>query len=319
MVAVGVGGSAYAQKPKAVGTATVRVNYATADGVRQWSGNYNFAGRGPMDALPLNGAGGKMGYMNSINLFGRRPLVPKGLRDDESVITNAFFKETANNRRLQPLFADIASRDTLITVELLNMKFDRRVELQADTLMLHVLWDIDQMDQLPRPYQQAHNHHTAEKSFRDFDHFFPNIFSDHPRNYTLGDLSSTGSVKVEGNGTHTLTLRVSFPYQIIRSLEEQGQQVPPHLPAPFGFLEPWHFHLEYAVRAVGVDTCAYTISKSRSRGGCGACPNVGEAFDSGALCLSVGDCARRLKTQIDCPNGEGTCKLRGDRDDCVPR
>ncbi len=311
VVALALVDTASAQKPQAVGNATVRVTYDTDSGERTWKGSFNFAGRGPMDALPLEGTDGKVGYMNSINIFGRRPLVPQGLRDDESVIANAFFKETANNRRLQHYFEDIQSEETMITVEVSEMTFDTNVELQTDTLMLHILWDIDQMDQLPHPYHHAHNQHTAEDPFRDYAHFFPNIFSDNPRNYTLAGLTEMGSVEVEGNGTNVLTLRVSFPYHIYKNLEEEhGQVVPEPLPAPFGFLEPWHFHLEYAVKNVSLERCTYTLRKSRGRRGCDTCPEVGETYVSDTVCESAGDCDRRVKTQIDCPDGDGFCKLR---------
>ena len=64
-------------------------------------------------------------------------------------------------------------------------------------------------------------------------------------NYVLG--ASGLDVAVHGNGTNQLDLTVSFPYGILRNLEETGQDVPDHLRAPQGFLEPWHFHLEYVV------------------------------------------------------------------------
>jgi hypothetical protein len=43
---------------------------------------------------------------------------------------------------------------------------------------------------------------------------------------------------------------LSVPYERLRHFEDVGQEVPEDLPAPFGFLEPFHFHVEFVVSSV---------------------------------------------------------------------
>ncbi len=63
--------------------------------------------------------------------------------------------------------------------------------------------------------------------------------------------------------------------------------------------------------------CAYTLKKSKAKGGCEACPAKGEAVTSGAECEVVKDCAKKLKGNIACPGGgNGVCKVKGKRSEC---
>ena len=95
-----------------------------------------------------------------------------------------------------------------------------------------------------------HNQNTGNDPFRDFEDFFPLIFTDFPINYELGSLSGDSAIEIFGDGTDTLGFAITFPYDRLRHFEDVDQEVPPGLPAPFGYLEPFHFHLEFVVSTV---------------------------------------------------------------------
>ncbi|RJP33392.1 MAG: hypothetical protein C4547_12465 [Phycisphaerales bacterium] len=63
--------------------------------------------------------------------------------------------------------------------------------------------------------------------------------------------------------------------------------------------------------------CGYKVKKSKSKGGCEACPEVGGEVFSGADCEDVKDCDKKYKKTIGCPDGgPGTCKIKGKRTSC---
>jgi hypothetical protein len=114
------------------------------------------------------------------------------------------------------------------------------------TFLFHTLWRDTQVDALfPHHYHHQHNLHTETNPFRDASDFSRGgLFSDSPTNYVLADVSPVFG----GNGTRMLSLSVRIPYDLLKNLEEMGHShVPPGLPAPHGFLEPFHFHFEYIV------------------------------------------------------------------------
>lgn len=100
---------------------------------------------------------------------------------------------------------------------------------------------------LQNRYCNLHSHYTLTEPFRGFSLLSASaVFNSIPvPNHVLG--ASGLNVVVKGNGTNQLDLAASFPYEILRNLEEMGQDVPNGVPAPQGFLEPFHFHLEYVV------------------------------------------------------------------------
>ncbi|RJP33841.1 MAG: hypothetical protein C4547_11710 [Phycisphaerales bacterium] len=63
-------------------------------------------------------------------------------------------------------------------------------------------------------------------------------------------------------------------------------------------------------------TCAYTLKQSRARSGCSACPPVGSEYRTSGECDSRRDCPRKIRTRIDCPDGAGSCKLKGKQSRC---
>ncbi|RJP36530.1 MAG: hypothetical protein C4547_07210 [Phycisphaerales bacterium] len=66
----------------------------------------------------------------------------------------------------------------------------------------------------------------------------------------------------------------------------------------------------YTACCISRTTCKYTIRKSKSKGGCNACPPVGGPIDSGIPCNNVQDCKKKFRTKIPCPNGQpGSCKI----------
>ncbi len=79
--------------------------------------------------------------------------------------------------------------------------------------------------------------------------------------------------------------------------------------------------LEQAVAWAGGASsgCKYVIKKGgKPKGGCSACPAKGDTISSGADCEEVGDCVKKFKATIPCPDrGPGVCKkVKGKRQSC---
>lgn len=68
------------------------------------------------------------------------------------------------------------------------------------------------------------------------------------------------------------------------------------------------------VGGCGGPACNYRIKKSRAKKGCESCPAVGDEVSSGAACEVVKDCDKKLKGNMECPDGgNGFCKIKGKR------
>ncbi len=247
--------TAVAQRPVPVGSSRITVSYETATGPVSFSGDRDYLGdaMGPSNATNLDEASNIRAF-NAVNSFGRRtflsninPMFADVLREDESLIAHAFFKiDFADD-----YFPGIVEGG-VITITVDEVKFDQPVVVDRNTVMLHSLWNT-QADQLNPPYIDLHNHQTRTSQFRDISEFIAGgVFGEFPvPNYALGVLAPV----VSGQGTDTLRITARIPYGLLRHLEDQGQSVPGGLPAPQGFLEPFHFHVEYAV-AFADDTSA---------------------------------------------------------------
>lgn len=241
-----------AERPVPSGQSAVTISYQTASGAVSFSGNRGYldeANLGPSDATILGGAP-NIAAFNSVNSFGRRtalansnPNFANVLGPNESLVTHAFFKNVPAGGLVEPFFPGLVENgDLTITVE--NIQFAQPVTVDQSTFMMHVLWNADQVDRLVPFYTNVHNHHTETNHFRDFDDFLNGgIFNDSPSNTALGAVTA----QFTGSGTDTLGFSITVPYTILRNLEDIGQSVPAGLPAPQGFLEPFHFHFEYIV------------------------------------------------------------------------
>lgn len=232
--------------PVPIGEADVTFSYPTATGMRVLTSSVDYSGTGMDDIIPLGGDP-NIGYFNSANSFGRRMLVDGAVGENETLLAHSFFK-TDNSTEF---FADIIE-GAWLTIEVQNIQFAEPMRVLEDTVMMHKLWDADQVDKLRPFYFSVHNQDTGTDPFRDFDSFFHLVFSEFPSpNYELGVLSGASAIEVFGEGTNTLGFRMSVPYERLRHYEDVGQEVPPGLPAPFGFLEPFHFHLaEFVVAPI---------------------------------------------------------------------
>ena len=244
-----VANSAFADRPQTVGTSTTTFSYTTTSGDVAFTGNRDYSGTGPTDATQLDTAP-NIRHFNSANMFGRRtfvfnsgPQFEQVLPETESLIAHAFFKvDNAND-----YFPDITS-DSTITIEVANLTFDRPVNIDPSTVMLHTLWADPQVFQLSSPYFSLHGHKVPSSEFRNIGDFqTTGVFTDVPTpNYVLN--SSEVDVEITGQGTTTLRVTATFPYSAFEHLEESGQSVPGSLPAPHGFLEPFHFHVEFVAQ-----------------------------------------------------------------------
>lgn len=234
--------------PVVTGSSSVGISYQTTSGAASFSGSRDFLGSIP--GAPL---GGNIRAMNSINDFGRRtaltnnPAFAHVLGPNETLISHAFFKMDAGTAFFPDL--DFAGKDgASITINIGTMHFDQPVDVDFDTLMLHTKWN-DQVSILSSPYVALDDHFTVTPSFRDVDTFLQaGMFSTFPvPNF------STDSPGIDllftGLGTDTLSLELTFSYDLLKNLEEFGQNAGDlaGLPSPQGFLEPFHFHIEYVV------------------------------------------------------------------------
>jgi hypothetical protein len=240
-------------RPVPVGESLITISYDSSSGLQTFSGLRGYMGSGPTDATVFPGAP-NIAAFNSAQTFGRRLAVAQNpafsavMQPGETLMSHAFFK------RLDNLAGDYfpgIPQDGTITVKVENILFDRPVTVDQDTLLLHMLWRSEQSDQLTPPHHHLHNIHTRTADFRDTDLFmgageFANLPSP---NFVLGD--ERIDWLISGNGTvgSPLTIMATFPYDVMRNLEEEHHHptVPGGLPAPHGFLEPWHFHIEYTV------------------------------------------------------------------------
>jgi hypothetical protein len=237
---------ASADRPLPTGQSTVTVSYETVSGVETYSGARDFSGVGPVDATIL-GAAPNVKAFNAVNTFGRRtqldtnPNFAEVLGDEESLVTHAFFK--IDNQR--DYFPEL-TEDGRIRLAVGGIRFQQRMRIHLDTLMLHFRWN-DQNKMLDDPYIHIDDHHTYSASFRDMASFVASgFFAERPvPSFILADPELDWAVG--GDGTDTLYIAVSFPYHTLMNFEETGQEVPEGLPAPQGFLEPFHFHIEYVV------------------------------------------------------------------------
>ncbi|MFQ5463344.1 MAG: hypothetical protein ACE5E5_12060 [Phycisphaerae bacterium] len=249
LLCIGAAGAAHAG-PVPIGSSTTTFSYTTANGLQTFVGSRDYTSSSPSDATPLATAP-NVGTFNSVNTFGRRtfvaatgPQFDQVLTADESLITHAFFKFPGQFNA--DYFPGIVPGSN-ITVQVDGINFDAPVTVDHDTIMLHSLFADAQVQGLPSPYFNLHNHEITSLNFRNFDDFVSTgVFSTFPvPNYVLG--SNDLSVVFSGEGTNQLSVALTFPYSLLEHTEEFGQTVPDGLPAPQGFLEPFHFHLEYVV------------------------------------------------------------------------
>jgi hypothetical protein len=230
---------ATATGPVPLGESVSTVSYDTAKGVVSFSGHTDYSGSTPGDAVPLGKAANILTF-NSVNTYGRRLLVPGAIGPDESLVSHAFFK--FNNS--EDFFPGVV-HGGVVTMRIEDVQFPEPVMVIPETILLHVRWVPDQVDQLPQPYVHLTNHYTTTEDFRDFEEFHhAGVFSDFPvPNFVLGAIT----VDVHYDAPDQFDIELAFPYELMKSLEESGQTVPGNLPAPHGFLEPFHWHLEYLV------------------------------------------------------------------------
>ncbi len=258
--------------PMPVGSSTTTVSYTTTAGEQAYSAPINYAGQSLSDAVSLVGAPNIWSF-NSVNSFGRRPFLATGGApvldtENETAVAHAFFKGFNDD----DYFPGIAEGSD-VTLNINNIAFDQPVSVDNSTVMLHILWRPVQADSLDSPYSNLHNHHIPSAGFRDLAEFTApgRIFFDDPtQNYILSDQAL--SVTFTNNGPNILNLEVAFPYALLQNLEENGQTVPDGLPAPQGFLEPFHFHVEYVVTPepatlalLGIGACVCSMRGNRRR------------------------------------------------------
>jgi len=98
---------------------------------------------------------------------------------------------------------------------------------------------------------------------------------------------------------------------IIEQYSKTGQLLTTHnVPGVSGNI--WGGEFQFG----GGGRCQYTINSSKSKGGCETCPELGDNFETQTPCEEVTDCRKKVKTTINCPEGNGTCKIKAKRSSC---
>ncbi|MBI4718798.1 MAG: hypothetical protein HY763_13405 [Planctomycetes bacterium] len=234
--------------PLPVGNCTTTVAYITDAGPVSFSGDRDFSGIGPQSSQPL-GAAPNVTTLNAVNLLGFRPRVdtvfPEAIGDGESLLYHGIYKKPdAYNGEFFPGL--VVGGDLTITVS--NIRFAEPVTVDESTFLFHTFYDAEQVDQLGAgAYEHLHNHHTATDPFRDEHHFASANVFDHGHHGAANTVLADVRPVIIGNGTDTIGFTLTVPYDLLKSLEQTTQPVPPGLPGPQGFLEPYHFHIEYVV------------------------------------------------------------------------
>ncbi len=225
----------------------VSVSYPTDSDTITYMGDRDFQGAVPTDATIL-GVGSNIKVFQAVDVFGRRASVasqfPQVLGADESLISHNFFKISKGN----DFFSGVENGGN-VTFHVINVHFATPVQVDPNTILFHLLWDTNQSEQLNNFYPNPNNLHTFTDPLRDSTQFASAHEFATPPNYAFGDLAPY--VTILGSGTDTLDFEATIPYdEFFKSIYETGQTVPDGLPAPHGFLEPFHFHFEYVVSEV---------------------------------------------------------------------
>jgi len=118
--------------PVPIGMGTTTISYETNNGPFSASGQRDYSGAGPTDATTLVGAD-NIRIFNSVNEFGRRPLVPGAIGPNESLISHAFFK-TDNYGEFFPGLAQGGD----IHVQFENIQFDQPVTVDESTILFRL-------------------------------------------------------------------------------------------------------------------------------------------------------------------------------------
>ena len=248
--------------PQPIGNATITVSYQTmSGGTYTASESRNFAGTNPSHATVF-GDNSNMSMFSSVDVFGRRAhvaqIVPEVIAPSESLLTFSWYKID----NAADYFPDIA-HDATVTVKVEGIQFPEPVQFHEDTYLFHNLWDPDQFETailrgLFETDMHGHYFHTLTDPFRDTDKFqqVPGEFSPEGEmpHQTFGDLAPM--ITLLGDGTDTIGFIAEIPYMMFAHPHEGHGDGHVHgdpyegLPAPHGFLEPYHFHFETLVSAV---------------------------------------------------------------------
>ncbi len=248
--------------PQPIGDATITVSYPTMSG-----GTYtavesrDFNGTNPSHATTFGDAPTNMSMFSSVDVFGRRAHVaqffPDVIAPTESLLTFSWYKLDTDG----DFFPDIAHNAT-VTVKVEGIQFAEPVRFEEDTFLFHNLWDPQQFETailrgLFATNMHGHYFHTLTDPFRDTDKFqqVPGEFSPDGQmeHQTFGDIGPM--ITLLGEGTDTIGFIAEIPYMMFAHPHEghhDGHHGDPYegLPAPHGFLEPYHFHFETLVSAV---------------------------------------------------------------------
>jgi len=234
--------------PLPTGPADISVSYMTKAGMVEYEDAFGYTGGPPTNlggnVKMFNSAG------NSATSFGRRtsllvnPAYSAALGSNETLMAHAFFKNDNNGDYFPGIM-----HDSDITVHIQNVHFAEPVNVVESTILFHTLWLAEQSDQLDNFYHHTHNIHALNDPFRNSDLFLASgLFSTDPANFVIGQ--DMVQYTITGDGTDTLSFEFTLPYMLMMNLEEEhhaNHTVPDGLPAPHGFLEPFHFHFEYVV------------------------------------------------------------------------
>lgn len=251
-----IGASARADGPIVLGSSTMGLAYDTATGSESFQGLRDHTGIGLGDITNLGGAP-NVGAFSAHNKLGRRPASAQGA--NETLMRHGWYKMGPSNvlnfgeeffpASTTPSTVSAIDVNGNVTLSVQNVQFDRPVSVIENTFLLHVLWDINQVDGLGvgRGYASPHNHHIPT-GFRDFNDFFGPLrpfLNDPVPNYAT--LSAGLAPVFTFNAPDSLNVSFTFPYAMLRHFQDDGMGVPAGLPGPGGFLEPFHFHMEYLV------------------------------------------------------------------------
>jgi|CXWL01.1.fsa_nt_gi hypothetical protein len=248
--------------PQPIGEATITVSYPLLSG-----GTYtateprNFNGTNPSAATAFGDASNMSMFSSVPDLFGRRAHVaqyfPEVILPSESLLTFSWYKLDKDG----DYFPDIAA-DAVVTVKVEGVHFAEPVRFHEDTYLFHNLWDTTQFNTailrgLFETDMHGHYFHTLTDPFRDTDKFqqVSGEFSPPGEmpHQSFGDIAPY--ITLLGDGTDTIGFIAEIPYMMFAHPHEGhggGHQGDPYagLPAPHGFLEPYHFHFETLVSAV---------------------------------------------------------------------
>lgn len=157
-----------------------------------------------------------------------------------AVVRVGFYKHDKG----KPFFADI-TKDTTFEVSLSGIRFNQPVAVHADSILMHLKYDLGDMNACGIPGDAREQFNLASSHETLNDRIRPGIDARLGALDSSKDALGSADLRVEDDGSVTMIVR--FKYPALRNIRDPWQSE-----LPGTFLEPIHFHIEFEALPAGV-------------------------------------------------------------------